>query len=152
MPQIKNADGFLHQRFYVPFTRRQALHATQLSYTRFSALHATKLLYTPEGLYTSAGLYSRFSALHATQLPYPASGPYPRFSALHAACCFPRPQALKPFERCEATLERCVAALNLEPKVTDRSSAVMHGARNSKGGSLELREAHLERCVAALNS
>lgn len=57
--------------------------------------------------------------------------PYPRFSALHAACCFTRPkdltralapytqhscltrpQAHKPFERCEATLERCVAALN----------------------------------------
>ena len=38
--------------------------------------------------------------------------PYPRFSALHAACCFTRPQALKTFERCEATLERCVAALN----------------------------------------
>lgn len=74
MPQIKNADGFLHQRFYVPFTRRQTLHATQL--------------------------------------PYPSEGPYPRFSALHAACCFTRPQALKPFERCEATLERCVAALN----------------------------------------
>ncbi len=93
MPQTKNADGFLHQRFCVPFTRRQALPATKLSYTRFSALHATKLLYTPEGL-------------------YPSAGPYPRFSALHAACCFTRPQALKPFERCEATLERCVAALN----------------------------------------
>ena len=45
-------------------------------------------------------------------LLYPSAGPYPRFSALHAACCFTRPQALKPFERCEATLERCVAALN----------------------------------------
>lgn len=46
MPQTKNADGFLHQRFYVPFTRRQTLHATQLPYPsegpypRFSALHA----------------------------------------------------------------------------------------------------------------
>ena len=38
--------------------------------------------------------------------------PYPHFSALPAACCFTRPQALKTFERCEATLERCVAALN----------------------------------------
>ena len=44
--------------------------------------------------------------------PLHAVIPYPRFSALHAACCFTRPQALKPFERCEATLERCVAALN----------------------------------------
>lgn len=80
MPQTKNADGFLHQRFYVPFTRRQALPALQ-RFTRSLLLS-------------------------------PASGPYPRFNALHAACCFTRPQALKPFERCEATLERCVAALN----------------------------------------
>ena len=80
MPQTKNADGFLHQRFCVPFTRRQPLPATQL-------------LYTPKGL-------------------YPSAGPYSRFNALHAACCFTRPQALKPFERCEATLERYVAALN----------------------------------------
>lgn len=29
MPQIKNADGFLHQRFYAPFTRRQPLPALQ---------------------------------------------------------------------------------------------------------------------------
>ena len=29
MPQTKIADGFLHQRFYVPFTRRQALPALQ---------------------------------------------------------------------------------------------------------------------------
>ena len=87
MPQIKNADGFLHQRFCVPFTRCQPLPALQRFtrslllypasgpypsaglYSRFSALHATKLLYTPEGLYTSAGLYSRFSTLHATQPP-----------------------------------------------------------------------------------
>lgn len=62
MPQTKNADGFLHQRFCVPFTHCQALPALQ------------------------------------------------RFT--RSLLCFTRPQALKPFERCEATLERCVAALN----------------------------------------
>ena len=52
MPQTKNADGFLHQRFCVPLTRRQALPALQ----RFTR----SLL-----LYSSAGPYSRFCALHA---------------------------------------------------------------------------------------
>ena len=41
-----------------------------------------------------------------------ALAPYTQLATLHGACCFTRPQALKPFERCEATLERCVAALN----------------------------------------
>lgn len=63
MPQTKNADGFLHQRFYVPFTRRQALPALQ----RFTR----SLL-----LYPASGLYSRFSALHATKLLYTSAGPY----------------------------------------------------------------------------
>lgn len=62
MPQTKNADGLLHQRFCVPFTRCQALPATKLSYPRFSALHATMLLYTPEGLYTSAEPYTALRA------------------------------------------------------------------------------------------
>ena len=80
MTQTKNADGFLHQRFCVPFTRRQAFPALQ--------------------------------RLTRNAVALPAAGLYPHFIALHAACCFTRPQALKPFERCEATLERCVAALN----------------------------------------
>ena len=74
MPQIKNADGFLHQRFCVPFTRCQALpallrftrslllYSSTGPYPRFCALHATKLLYTPEGLYTSAGPYTALRA------------------------------------------------------------------------------------------
>lgn len=80
MPQTKNADGFLHQRFCVPFTHCQPLPALQ--------------------------------RLTRNAVALPAAGLYPRFIALHAACCFTRPQALKPFERCETTLERCVAALN----------------------------------------
>ncbi len=102
MPQTKNADGLLHQRFCVPLTRRQALPALQRftrslllyssagPYSRFSALHATQLPYP------SAGPYPRFSALLATQLPYPASGPYPRFSALHATMLLYTPKGLYP--------------------------------------------------------
>ena len=81
------------------------LHAVR-PYPRFSALHAACCFTRPQDLTRASALYTQLALL------YPASGPYPRFSALHAACCFTRPQALKPFERCEATLERCVAALN----------------------------------------
>ena len=42
MTQTKNADGFLHQRFYAPFTRRQPLPALQ----RFTR---SLLLYTASG-------------------------------------------------------------------------------------------------------
>ena len=42
MTQTKNADGFLHQRFCVPFTRRQPLPALQ----RFTR---SLLIYTASG-------------------------------------------------------------------------------------------------------
>lgn len=58
--------------------------------------------------------------------PIHAVRPYPRFSALHAACCFTRPQ----------DLTRALAPYSQRSCFT-------------RPQDLELREAHLERCVAA---
>ena len=69
MPQIKNADGFLHQRFCVPFTRCQALPALQR-------------LTRPKGFTRPQDLTR-------------ALAPYTQLAALHGACCFTRPQDLE---------------------------------------------------------
>lgn len=62
MTQTKNADGFLHQRFCVPFTRRQPLPALQRLTRNAVALPA-------------AGLYPRFSALHVACSALPGLRP-----------------------------------------------------------------------------
>ena len=52
-------------------------------------------------------------SISAFMCPLHAVIPYTQRSCFTRLKAFTRPQDLKPFERCEATLERCVAAFEL---------------------------------------
>ena len=84
MPQTKNADGFLHQRLYVPFTRRQALPALQRLTRNVVALPGLRPLPALQRLTRDKVALHARRALHVRRTLHGASRLHPIHQPSHS--------------------------------------------------------------------